>query len=101
MAHIRPALYLESSSPQTLLGLAATGRGIAIVPATVALEGTGLHSCALLQEGAPLELRFAVHWNPQRYFPPYAAVFVTELEAVARERFTSQRPARAVRVAED
>ncbi|MDX1711609.1 MAG: LysR family transcriptional regulator [Rhodovibrionaceae bacterium] len=98
MAHIRPPIYLESASPRTLLELARAGRGVAIIPATVAPAEDGLHCHGLLQDGVVLEMRFAVHWNPKRYFPAYAELFLEELEKVARERFSSAPDGWAIRL---
>ena len=41
MAHIRPRVLLESAAPQTLLALAATGYGIAILPSNAVCRGEG------------------------------------------------------------
>ena len=37
-AHIRPRVFLESAAPQTLIALAAAGKGIALVPSTVLIS---------------------------------------------------------------
>src|SRR5262249_42552269 len=75
LAHIRPTIFLESNAPATLLSLARAGCGVAILTASVDLQGKGLAVQRLVQEGVPLEFRVAVHWNPQRFLPPYAERF--------------------------
>src|SRR5262245_10558306 len=87
MAHIRPNIFLESGAPSTLLALAKADCGIAILPATVSLRDPGIAVRKLLQDGAPLEVRIAVHWNPQSFLPPYADRFAAELAAYAVKEF--------------
>jgi LysR family cyn operon transcriptional activator len=83
VAHIRPHIFLESNAPATLLSLARAGCGTAILPGTMDLRDSGLVVRRLVQEGVPLEFRVAVHWNPQRFLPPYAERFAEELAAHA------------------
>jgi len=87
MAHIRPNIFLESSAPATLLALAKAGCGVAILPGTASLPRSGLTIQTLVQEGTPVEFRLAVHWNPQRFFPPYAERFVEVLSAIAAKEY--------------
>jgi DNA-binding transcriptional LysR family regulator len=87
MAHIRPNIFLESSAPATLLALAKAGCGVAILPGTASLPRSGLTIQKLVQEGTPVEFRLAVHWNPQRFFPPYAERFVEVLSAIAAKEY--------------
>jgi DNA-binding transcriptional LysR family regulator len=84
VAHIRPAIFLESSAPATLLSLVRAGCGVAILPATVALPRTGFAVHKLLQDGKPLLARLAVHWNPLRHLPHYAERFAEDLAAESR-----------------
>jgi DNA-binding transcriptional LysR family regulator len=87
MAHIRPNIFLESSAPTTLLALAKAGCGVAILPGTVSLPRADLTIQKLVQEGTPVEFRLAVHWNPRRFFPPYAERFVEVLSAIAAKEY--------------
>lgn len=87
LAHVRPTVFLESGAPATLLALARAGCGTAILPATVGLGEAGCVIRQVVQEGTPLELRFAVHWNPQRFLPPYAERFADELARQVREEY--------------
>jgi LysR family cyn operon transcriptional activator len=87
MAHIRPNIFLESSAPATLLALAKAGCGVAILPGTVGLPKSGLAVQKLVQEGTPVAYRIAVHWNPQRFFPPYAERFVEMLSVFAAKEY--------------
>ncbi|HXV24339.1 MAG TPA: LysR family transcriptional regulator [Alphaproteobacteria bacterium] len=89
VAHIRPNIFLESDAPATLLSLAKAGCGIAILPATVRLQGSGLTIQKIVQDGVPLEFRVAVHWDPQRFLPPYAERFAEELSAYAAKEYAT------------
>src|SRR5262249_26797190 len=60
VAHIRPNIFLESSAPATLISLARAGCGVAILTASVDLQGRGLAVRKLVQEGVPLDVRIAV-----------------------------------------
>jgi len=84
VAHIRPSIFLESSSPGTLLRLAKAGHGTAVIPASVQVEDRDLAVRAIAHEGRVFELPFAVHWNPLRNLPRYAERFVDLLETHAQ-----------------
>jgi DNA-binding transcriptional LysR family regulator len=89
VAHIRPPIFLESNAPATLLSLVRAGCGTAILPGTMDLRDSGLRVQRLVQDGVPLEFRVAVHWNPQRFLPPYAERFAEELAAHAVKEYAS------------
>jgi DNA-binding transcriptional LysR family regulator len=86
-AHIRPNVFLESNAPGTLLSLAKAGFGTAILPATVSMQANGLTIQKLVQDSTPLEIQAALHWNPQRFLPPYAERFAEELSAQAAKEY--------------
>ena len=87
VARVRQNIFLESSAPATLIALVRSGCGTAILPGTVALGEKGVVLRKLVQDGAPLEAHLAVHWNPQRFLPPYAHRFAEDLSAYARKEF--------------
>ena len=95
VAHVRPTIFLESGAPATMLSLVQAGCGVAILPATVALPRTGLSVHTLVQDGKPLAVRLAVHWNPQRRLPPYAARFAEALAAESRRLHGGPRDRRS------
>lgn len=80
VAHVRPGIFLESSSPGTLLRFAKAGHGTAVIPPSIQVKDRGLAVRAIAHEGKALELPFAVHWNPLRNLPRYAERFVDLLE---------------------
>lgn len=87
VARVHPAVLMESSVPQTLVKLAATGYGIAILPSNASLPGAGVRAVPLVYRGASLGRWLAIGWDPQRFLAPYATRFVDELVASARLDF--------------
>ncbi len=85
VARIRINCFVESNAPATLLALVKAGCGLAVLPGTVALPRTGYSIRMLVQDGKPLGVATAVHWNPRHLLPPYAERFAEELAQQARE----------------
>src|SRR3954447_26157277 len=54
LAHIRPAVLLESGAPHTLVALAATDYAIAILPSNAQLSHSGIRPIPLVHRGAPI-----------------------------------------------
>lgn len=81
VAHLRPLVLLESAVPHTLIALARTGYGIAIVPSNLQFQRKNLRAACLLQGGKSLGTWIAVSWDPRRFLPPHAESFVEELAA--------------------
>ena len=80
LAHVRPNIILESSAYSTLLALARSGHGVAIMPATISIDRrSGLTIKRIAQQGNLIQRYFAVHWSPRRYLPPYAERFIEAL----------------------
>jgi DNA-binding transcriptional LysR family regulator len=87
VAHIRTSIFLESNASATLLALAKAGCGVAVLPSTVLLPRTGFSVQMLAQDGRPLGLETAVHWNPRHLLPPYAERFAAQLADHARREY--------------
>ena len=73
--------------PQTLIQLASTSYGIAIVPSNVRLPKDGISAVPLVYRGASLGRWLTIGWDPLRFLAPYATQFVDELVASTRARF--------------
>jgi DNA-binding transcriptional LysR family regulator len=86
VARIRPRVLLESAAPHTLVALAATGYGVAVVPSNVALPG-GVRALPLVQRGASIGRWLTVAWDPRRLLVAYAEQFVDELVAYCSRDF--------------
>jgi len=92
LAHVRPKVVLESSSYGTLMALARVDYGVAILPATIDIrKRIDLKVQRVVQEGALIERYFAVHWNPERFLPPYAERFIEELVKCAAKEYGPTR----------
>lgn len=88
-----PDVFLESSTPETLLALARAGHGWAIVPTTAHVDERSLHLARLSFRGKPLTLELAVLWNRERRLPRYAAAFNTVLAEQMRAAIPQFGPA--------
>jgi LysR family transcriptional regulator, cyn operon transcriptional activator len=86
IAHIRPRVLLESAAPHTLVALAATDYGVAILPSNARVPD-GVRAIPLVHRGASIGRWAHIAWDPQRFLAPYAEHFVTELAARCRRDF--------------
>jgi len=87
VAHVTPRVVLESGSPHCLLSLVEGGHGIAIIPSTVRLVVVRHGVLALQQEGRQLGLWMSVIWDPRRYVPPAARIFIEEAHRFTRRQY--------------
>jgi DNA-binding transcriptional LysR family regulator len=85
LEQMTPHVFLESSTPETLLALAREGHGSAIIPTTARIDERRLRLAPLSFRGKSLTLELAVLWNRARQLPRYAAAFNTALAAEMRE----------------
>jgi DNA-binding transcriptional LysR family regulator len=81
IAHVRPRVVLESGAPQTIIALARTGHGIAIVPSPVRIPRDGVCIRPVVHCGASIGRWAVAAWDPRRFRAPYAELFVSELAA--------------------
>jgi DNA-binding transcriptional LysR family regulator len=87
VAHVRPRVLLESAAPHTLVALAASDYGIAILPSTVQVPRGVARAVPLVHRGKSLGRWAGIAWDPQRFLAPYAEQFVKELVAHARRDY--------------
>ena len=87
IAHIRPPVLLESVAPHTLVALAATDYGIAILPSNAQVPRGVVRAMPLVHRGASIGMWAAVCWDPQRFRAPYAELFVEEITAHCRRDY--------------
>ncbi len=95
LAGIRPNIAYESRTPHTLLAMAESGHGVAIVPSVLRTDRYRLHIAALVYRDEPLRERPAIYWDRRRPLPRYAKAFCDMLGAHMREVFPISRPTRA------
>jgi DNA-binding transcriptional LysR family regulator len=87
VASIRPRVLLESSAPQTLVALAATAYGVAILPSNVQGVRGDIAALPLVHRRASIGSWAHVAWDPRRPLARYAERFVTELVAHCGRRY--------------
>ena len=96
VAHVRPRILLESVAPQTLIALARTGHGVAVVPSPVRIPRAGVRAAVLVHRGVPIGRWAVAAWDAQRFLAPYAVQFIDELVAHCRRGYPGHEYARRV-----
>jgi DNA-binding transcriptional LysR family regulator len=86
-AHIRPRVLLHSSVPHTMIELARSGFGIAVVPSPVRIPREGVHAVPLVHRAASIGRWAVVAWSPRRFLAAYAERFVDELVKSVRRSY--------------
>lgn len=92
LASIHANIFFESRTPHTLLAMAESGHGVAIVPSAVQVDRYALHISRVTHHGEPLREPLAVFWDNRRPLPSYATAFCTMLGEYVREVFPISRP---------
>jgi len=84
---IRPRVLLESITPHSLIALARTGFGIALINSVVPIPRERIHAAVIMHKGTPIGRWTMVAWSRQRFLPPYAEQFREELIAYCRRDY--------------
>jgi DNA-binding transcriptional LysR family regulator len=92
LAGLEPNIAFESRTPHTLLAMAESGNGIAIIPSTLRADRYRLRIVGLTFQGKPLREPLAMFWDKRRPLPRYATAFCNLLGAYVREIFPVTRP---------
>lgn len=92
LAGVEANIVFESRTPHTLLAMAESGHGVAIVPSAVRIDRYPLRVVRVTYRDNPLREPLAVFWNKRRPLPPYATAFCTMLAEYVREVFPISRP---------
>jgi LysR family cyn operon transcriptional activator len=87
IAHVRSHVMLESAAPHTLIALAATDYGIAILPSNAQVPRGVVRAVPLVHRGASVGRWAHIAWDPQRFQAPYAEQFVAEIVAYCRRNY--------------
>jgi DNA-binding transcriptional LysR family regulator len=87
VAHIKPRVLLHSAAPHTLVALAKSDYGIAVVPSQMRIPREGVRIVPLVHRGASIGRWAIIAWDPQRFLAPYAKRFVEELVASVRRAY--------------
>jgi DNA-binding transcriptional LysR family regulator len=78
-ADFRPRIVLESGAPHTLMALAASGEGVAIVPSNVRIARDLVRVVPVTSRGSSIGRWIIVAWDTRRFVPGFAREFVAEL----------------------
>lgn len=73
-----PHVVLESGAPHTLLALASSGHGVAILPSSVAVQRDELRTWNVTSGGARLDFALSAVWDSRRVLPNYARRFIAQ-----------------------
>lgn len=92
LAQLKPNIYLESHTPQTLLALAEAGHGVAIIPSQLRIRDHKLRIVGLRYRGKPLRQEMLIQWDKRRPLPGYAKAYCEMLAKHVREVFPITRP---------
>ena len=86
-ASLRPHVLLESSAHNAIIGLAAAGYGIGVLPSAVRLPDSSVRALPLVHRNVPIGRWTMLAWDPQRFLAPYMHVFLDELVAHAQRTY--------------
>jgi DNA-binding transcriptional LysR family regulator len=92
LAGLEPNIMFESRTPHTLLAMAESGHGVAIIPSTLRAHRYRLRIVGVTYQGKPLREPLAMFWDKRRPLPLYATAFCDMLGAYVREIFPVTRP---------
>ena len=87
---IRPRVVLESITPHSLIALARTGFGIALINSVVRIPRESVRVAVVVHGGAPIGQWTVAAWSRQRFLPPFAQQFVEELIQRCRRVYPGQ-----------
>ena len=97
LAKVHPKIVLESRASHTLLALAETGQGVAIVPSLQRTDRYKVRVARITHSGKPIRERVAIHWDRRRPLPPYAVTFCEHLARYMQTVLPITKPTKASR----
>lgn len=97
LAKVHPKIVLESRASHTLLALAETGQGVAIVPSLQRTDRYKVRVARITHSGKPIRERVAIHWDRRRPLPPYAVTFCEHLARYMQTVLPITNPTKASR----
>ncbi|RTL72805.1 MAG: LysR family transcriptional regulator [Hyphomicrobiales bacterium] len=92
LAGISPNIVYESRTPHTLLVMAESGHGVAIIPSAMRTKGRPLRLAAITYRGKRLREHSTIYWDRRRSLPAYATAFCRMLGERMRETFPISGP---------
>jgi len=92
LAGVKPSVIYESRTPHTLLAMAESGHGVAVIPSGMRTDRHQLRITAITYRGKPLRERLTIYWDRRRPMPRYAAEFCEMLSSYLHEVFPISSP---------
>lgn len=92
LAGLAPNIAYESRTPHTLLVMAESGHGVAIIPSVLRTKGRPLRLAAITYRAKPLREHSTIYWDRRRLLPGYATAFCEMLAEHMRMTFPVSRP---------
>jgi DNA-binding transcriptional LysR family regulator len=92
LAKLKPKIFVASRTPHTLLALAETGHGVAIIPTQLRTRGHTLRIVGVTYRRKPLREHLVIMWDKRRPLPPYATAYCDMLAEHVREMFPITGP---------
>jgi DNA-binding transcriptional LysR family regulator len=87
LAGFTPNIAYEGRTPHTLLVMAESGQGVAIIPSALRTKGRPLRLAAITYRGKPLREHSTIYWDRRRPLPSYATAFCEMLADHMRTAF--------------
>jgi DNA-binding transcriptional LysR family regulator len=92
LAGLEPNIKFESRAPHTLLAMAESGHGVAIIPSALRTHRYVLRIVRVTYRGEQLRELLTIFWDKRRPLPRYAAAFCEMLAEHMRAVFPISRP---------
>lgn len=87
MARVQPRVIVEAGDAQSLIALAAAGRGIAVVASTSVFPRRKVHVVPILNAGVSLGTWAEIAWHSRRLMAAYTKRFIDELRDRTRRTY--------------
>lgn len=92
LAGFEPNIRFESRGPHTLLAMAESGNGVAIVPSTLRTRRYAVRVVGLMHQGQMVREPVTIFWDKRRQLPRYATSFCEMLSEYVRRVFPISGP---------
>lgn len=96
LAGVQPLVRFESKAPHSLLAMAESGYGVAIIPSVLRTHRYALRIAEVTYRGTSLREPLTIFWDNRRSLPPYAPEFCRMLAEHVKRVFPITRPSQGV-----
>jgi DNA-binding transcriptional LysR family regulator len=94
LAGFKPNIRFESRGPHTLLAMAESGNGVAIVPSALRTSRYAVRVVGVTYQGQTLREPLTIFWDKRRRLPRYTSSFCEMLSEYVRGVFPISGPSR-------